>query len=264
MLINNKNIGYSEEVKVLGSIVAVNLLDETVTLMDENEELHTVAMSGVIELQEVGSLDEIYIYEGDVLKVTETGKLYEVVVLEDDKIAMALLNNKLERVEGAQGSAQDRSVLTSLQGVVELQGSIHELRNEVKTVDFNLAVFRKFVGGEVTYFYAGNDKVKGEVDLIKVLFLGHHIIEEEAYERTTFSHEQFLEMVESGLLKEVNPMEVANYVAGLTHGKPSAPMVTDDVSSLDYDDSENEDKEDDTEYCEECDYPEDECECELW
>lgn len=274
MLINNKNIGYAEKANVLGAIVGVNLLDNTVTLMDDNEKVHTFSLEDVAELQEIGAIDSEYIYEGDVVKVTDTDKVYEVVVLHDEEdtesgekhVAMHLLDKKFNRIEGGQGMSFDRKQIKSFSGVLELLGNVQQLKADVKTVDFNLAVFRRFANGEVTYFYAGNDKVKETVDLIKVLFVGHHILEEEEYERTTFSYEQFLEMVESGLLKEVSPMEVANYVAGKIHGAtPVQESVSVfDASGFDDNDVDTDEDEDEEELCEECEYPVEECECELW
>lgn len=271
MLINNKNIGFATEEKVLGAIVAVNLLDGTVTLMDDNEEIYTVDMEQVIELEELGTIGNQYIYEGDVVKVTETGKVYEIIKQEDNEIAMHLLDNKLNRTEGGLGLSFERQQLSVFGGVVELLGNIHEIKAKQPTVDFNLAVFRYVEDGEVAYYYAGNNKENEQVDLIKVIFLGHQLLEEEDYERETVTYADFLELVADGTLTKVNPMELANYVTGLLLEKKNpnvgigAFVEFDEVGVASEDEQEVDEREKyPEEYCENCDEHYEDCECDLW
>lgn len=274
MLINNKNIGYSQEKNILGAIVAVDLLKKTVTLMDENSDTHVVSIEDVIELEELGELEGNFIYAGDVVRVSTTGKVYEIVTLEDGEIAMHLLDKKLERVPNGQGIGFERKQLSSFEGVIELLGNIYELKANQPKIDFNLAVFRQVVNGETNYFYAGNNKDEEEIDLIKVIFLGHQVIEEQAYERITVSYEDFQELVADGTLKQVNPIELANYVAGLAYGKKAvvAKAQTEVADCCDVDDIdevlddlfEEEETDMDDDICEECGEHVEDCECELW
>lgn len=264
MLINNKNIGYSKEKNVLGAIVAVNLILSTVTLMDGEGVTHTTSINDVIELEELGSIDGRFIYESDVVKLNTTGKVYEFVTIENGEIAMWLLDDKLNRRPNGRGVGFERKQLKAFEGgILELLGNIHELRANKPTVDFNIAIYRNIEDGEVTYWYAGNNKEEEAVDLIKVIFLGHKLIEEDEYERLTYSYEDFLDLVEDKTLVEASPSQLANYVTGLTYGNKNV------VAKAEFKPNEKLDvkrealiEEDDK--CEECGNNENNCNCELW
>jgi hypothetical protein len=284
MLINNDNIGYVERLNILGAIVAVNLLEGKATLITDDETFHEVEIEEIVELREIGilvekdddnTLKQKYVYEADVLKVIETGQLYEVVVLDNGQIAMHTLDKKLNRIEDKQGIAFDKSKIGSLSGVVKLMGNAYQLRAEQVSYDFNIRVARKIENGEVTYFYVGNNKENESIDLIKVIYLGHQLIEEEDYSRETLTYEEYKELIDSGELKEVDPMQLANYVAGLTY-QPTYAKGQFTIADLedtevkgrpDVDDEDKSDElfdEDDEEICDDCGEPVEDCDCELW
>ncbi|MBZ4317120.1 hypothetical protein LAM21_22150, partial [Mycobacterium tuberculosis] len=69
MLIKDNVVGYAVDANVFGSVVAVNLLENSAIMIDEKEELHTVDIDEIIELERVGELGDTYVFNHDVLRM---------------------------------------------------------------------------------------------------------------------------------------------------------------------------------------------------
>lgn len=272
-MFNQKNvIGFSKETGVLGAIGEISYLNGTVTLVDDNEELHVVSLDSVVFLEEVGTIGEVVVFNRDVLGTID-GKRYEVELQSNGKdVILFLLDDKLNRLE--EGEIIEKSNLSVLEPYVTLLGSIFELELELPVVDFNIKIVKDFNGQHFTYFYACNNKETGEIDLIKVVFIGATLLEED-YARTTLTHEEFLDAVANGTLKEVSPQELMNYATGmrkapavggdrittgtLTASKGKVTISANEVCC----DEDEEDEEVDSSYCEECGEHETDCDC-VW
>lgn len=251
-MFNHKSILYSEELNILGGIAEISFLKETVTIIDAEEQLHTVNIESVVELKEIGEIKNTYIYQNDVVYIEALGGNYEFELTEDGKVTTFLLDKKFNRVK--EGIPFEKSRIAEIP--CTFVGNALQLRNTKPVVDFNIRVYRSKLDGEIGYVYVGNNKEEETVDIIKVVYVGHHLIEEEDYERITVDYDTFLEMVENGDLIHVQPMELANYVTGLTYGRKataSPEKVTKDIVPLDIEDDEEE-------CCEECCEEEDVCE----
>lgn len=233
-MLENNTLAYSKEFDIIGSIGEVSFLKGTVTIVDENKDLHTTTLEKVVILEEVGTFESgTVIYDHDVLGSVD-GKLYEIELQKDKQnVQMHLLDSKLERVQS--GEVINKVNLTNYEKFFTLVGNFYELEVE-DTVDFNVVIVKDYNGEHFTYFYACNNKEKEEVDLIKVLYFGSTLLEEEEYERRTLSYEVYLDSVEQGTLKEVTPRELNLYVSGaksfeedVYEEQPQNPYDSDDV-----------------------------------
>ncbi|UNY48840.1 hypothetical protein P9294_gp125 [Bacillus phage FADO] len=273
-MLSNKNIGYSKELNIMGTFVKIDYKNEKVTLMDEYEDIHELPFNDVIELKHIGFLDgergKIDIYQNDVLKLKNGNDLYEIDFVEDEKIVLYQLDEKLKRTK--RSKSIEKSKLDNYKGSLELIDSIHLLRHEIKkSVEFNVKIFRSATENGVTYYYAGNNVEDKTVDLIKAIFLEHELLQD-AYERTTLSYEEFLGKVETGEIKEVDPMNLKNYVLGMTHDSAdnANTVFQPQIATLHKFETiipETEIKKtvDEIEdYCQECHNNEENCNCELW
>lgn len=293
MLINS--IGFSKSLGVLGAYAKIDLINEGVTLIDTAGETYETTLADVEEVKLVGKYNGIdgehYIYDGDVIESKVNGDMYEIVHAGHGLMTPCLLNKKLERVN--RSTTVDTSVLKGLMNNYLLKGNVRELRLEInKKTNFNIVTVREIVNGDVRYHYACNNKEESKVDLIKVVFIGHKLLTEEDYERMTLEYDEYIEMIDNGILKVVNPQEIANYVLGVTY-KPNQDELlkredntdeaeTDDFEydfEYDFDDDEDdfdsygdndEDFEEesehfsDTDVCDECGEEIDECSCRLF
>lgn len=214
-----QTLAYDKSKKVFGAIAEVSFIKGTITISDGKDELHECQLGNVIELKKVGELGDVVVYNHDVLSghgdsKGNEGKKWEVELGESGKMRLHLLDRKLNRVQT--GEDFEVSRLTELSSTLTLEGSIYELEVE-SLVDFNIRIVRQNMDGEITYFYVCNNKDKEEIDLIKVIYMGSKLLEEEDYQRVTVSHEDYLARVEKGHLKEVGANELQNYVLGMTY-----------------------------------------------
>ncbi|AZU98964.1 hypothetical protein pW2_132 [Bacillus phage pW2] len=207
---------YSKEQNTIGNIVELSLLKQTYTLETEDEKHITVAFEDAVPLQFIGEIDETPIYNGDVF-ASKQGLNYEIEIQENGALVFHELDNKLNRVKaGSPFYAQD---LHEFEGHLDFFENIHLLKGNKPKVDFNIRVVRQVLNGEVSYAYACNNKLEEEVDLISVVFVGHNLLEEQDYTRVSLPYEGYLDSIERGLIKEVNPQELQNYVTGLMYGR---------------------------------------------
>lgn len=242
---------YDAESGVIGAVAGVDFIKQTITILADDDSLITSKLADVEFLAQLGEIGGVGIIDGDVV-ITADDKMYEIVAVNENDVQMHLLNKKLERVEA--GELFEKSGLGQLAPYVTLVGNIRELE-PIPAVDFNIVVVRQMDNGEFKgYYYACNNADKEEVDLIKVVFIGHNLLEEEKYERITVTHDEYLELVEDGTLKVVNPQELMNYVTGMMYGKnevavadPDDDDFEDDLDDEDLDEYDEEDYDEDFE-----------------
>ena len=248
-MLNKKIIAYAHDLKVLGAVGAINYLENTITLVTKEKELHTADLDDTTILEHIGAINGKHIFNHDVLSGLDTNSVngqevnYEIELVEGG-VQFHKLDGKLNRVKTGVVIPLER--LDKLPKGLKLVGNLFELKDALPKVDFNIKIVKDFSNGEFTYFYACNNKFEEQIDLIKVIFVGHQILEEENYARVTLSYEVYQDSVNAGTLKEVSPQELLNYVTGVTYGKTVDP--TEDIEGYEeedyYDDEEYEDEED--------------------
>lgn len=295
MKVLNKSIGYSKNHNVVGAIVEISFLNETMTLMDEDGNTYGTIIDDVQILDEIGKLEGMLVYKHDVfVSVVDKSKLYEVDLHEDGLVIFHVLNEKLERV--SKGTPFEKDNLHMFGTYLDFVGNKLKMEADMEAlkpaINFNIAVFRNIDenDGEVTYYYVGNNAEEETVDLVKATFFGHQIFDL-PYERITLSHEDFLVQVANGELKEVQPMELSNYITGtygqeqvaqfvistrpieITNESEECCEVDEDCCEVDllFDIDEDTTKISNNEVeqkledvCQKCGESEDECDCELW
>jgi len=260
---------FDKESDAIGAIAGVDFINQTMTILADDDEMIVASMKNVVFLENIGYIGKQGVVNHDVLQTTDE-KLYEIILLADGNVQLHLLNRKLERVEA--GDIITKEDLHTLEHYVTLVGNKYELEPE-QSVDFNIVVVRENTPENgITYYYACNNAEVEEVDLIKVVFVGHQLLEEEKYERITMSHEEYLDAVDAEMLKEVGQNELLNYVTGLAYGKKSSVAKTNvEVDDLDEcedfcddEDSDNCDGDSLDDFCDECGNHEYDCECNDW
>lgn len=218
---NTDSVYYASKINVLGTIGKLDFLKDVITLVDDKKELHEVSLKDVQELKQVGVLyNGIHVYEHDVLHSTTTDKNYEIILLDNLTACLEQLDDDFNST-GRRGKSFGKESITSLQEA-NLVGNVFQLRKAVPKVDFNIEIYKDIVDGDYVYYYAGNNKDNKTVDLIKVIYMGSALLQEEEYERTTYTYKEFLELVKDGLIKKANPMELQNYVMGKTYNGDSS------------------------------------------
>lgn len=226
MLKNERVLAYSEENKKLGTIAMMNFEDSEVSLIDTDGELFTTSFEDLTELPLIGELNGVTLFDRDVIQLGT--EFYLVKYMGEGKAQMQLLKKlkdaSLEIVEGVVGETFEVAETSLILSMTSLElrhlGNYEVLQNEIqeekeKKQKFNIKIFKDVEGvffDAGTYFYAGN--VNGVVDLIKVVFMGHNLLEEEAYERDTVAIETLLFSINECDVKEVTPSELLKYVSG--------------------------------------------------
>ncbi|QOV08209.1 YopX-like protein [Bacillus phage Kirov] len=243
-------IGFATDKEVLGAIGNISFLDETITLVTADDELVVATIDEVIYLEAIGAFGESVIFEHDVL-MASSKQLYEISIEDREEriFQLHLLDEKLNRTKSGETFQEDK--LEALGEFLELVGNLYELKAELPEfdLDFTVRVLRE-TSGEKTYYYAYNNPQKEEVDLIKVINVGSHILEGE-YLRVTIPHAEYIEYLESELFVEVDPKEVEKLAM--------QPLVaTGQVVLKDLE------EEDDDGFCKDCGNNFDYCECDPW
>lgn len=227
MNINSDAMAFSVSLNMIGLISEVNFKKSTITLEVESGECLEVEMEDVKILDVIGVLGGECAYNHDVL-MSADGKLYEIELQEDNKnVKLHLLNEGLQRIKaGVVFLAKDIHLFSK---ELEVVGNIHELMKDVLEAErvememdeenksFNIKTVRELKDGNTTYYYACNNLENEEIDLIKVIYVGHYLLEEEKYVRNTVSHDEFEALLENGKLKEVNPIEIMHFITGATY-----------------------------------------------
>ena len=262
---------YDEATEVLGLLVSINHLTGKATIAVEDGEMIT-DLENLVMLEKIAEIEGEDIVNRDVLYATITtttneDKLWEIELLDNGNVVLHLLDEKLNRVEtGVPFEASRLELLVP--EILMLKGNIYELEiKEEKTVDFNIKIVKQVTNEGIEYMYACNNKEEEEVDLIKVVFVGSNLLEEEEYKRFTVTHEEYLEYIELEILMEVTPQELQNYVTGLMYGYKAEKDVNTEEKNCGVNcdcsvfcEEEIEEEYDETVEEEEEDYP---CDCDI-
>lgn len=244
-------IGFAKEAKILGAIGNISFLDGTITLVTADDTLVIEKIEDVIYLEALGAFGEEVIFEHDVL-MAQSQQLYEISIEDREEriFQLHLLNDKLERVKSGETFQEDK--FEALGEILTLVGNKYEMEEELPEFDlnFNVRVVRE-KSDEGTYFYAFNNSEREEIDLIKVINVGSHILDGE-YVRITISHEDYIQYLESELFEEVDAKEVESLAMTpcVAHGR-----IDTDVDAP---------KEEDEDICQDCGEYIEECQCDPW
>lgn len=240
---------FDSESGVIGEVAGVDFIKQTISIIEdgEDEKVILAKLANAIFLEEVGAIGGTIVINHDVVE-TPDGKMYEIVLVDSDKVQLHLLDKKLNRIEA--GDIIAKTDLHVLEPYVELVDNIYLLKLEDK-VDFNIKVVRTqlFHENEIAFFYACNNVEKEEIDLIKVVFVGHHLIKEELYERFTLTHEEYLNHIENKSIIETDPSALITLMNGKK--SPIEKAVKDTDTDID------------TDCCEDCG-GEFDCDCREW
>lgn len=245
---------FDKQTVSFGTVAKIDFIEEKYTL----DNGLVVKFEDAVYLPKIGKVNGISIFNHDVIFLNNK-KAYEVELNEDENLVyMHLLDSKLNRVKT--GESCSASVMLEFLSDYQLQivGNMVS-KPEEKTVDFNITVVRAVVLDDVKYYYACNNAENEEVDLIKVIFVGSTLLEEEKHERITVSHEQYLDMIEEGELVEVSPNQLQNYVTGKLYGQKS--NVCEDCSEDCGNPCYEEDVEEEEDFCADCGKFEEDCNC---
>lgn len=239
---------YFEDVNIIGEVIFENHLTEMITIRDGDGEVFSTYRGRVVELEEVGMLRDAVLLNHDVIKNVDSGDMFEIEKnKETGKLDVYRLDSKYERVytvaSGFISNTEDLSIRISL------VDNVFKLRKDCKDFDFNVKVVKNG-NHESIYYYACNNKEKEEIDLIKVVFVGHNLLEEE-YKRSTMSYEAYKSMIENGKLIESSPMELLE----LLQPKPNKNLFDEyeEYEEEEEEYEEEEEEEDYIDYCPDCD-----------
>lgn len=263
-MFNSETVVYAHDVKEFGKVVAIDFRTGKVTLDDGFDNEVETHINEITELVELGELDTFSVYDRDVVS-DSNNNLYELV-FKEGMIEIHALDKKLERTKVVDIiRLQD---LRDLEGTLQLVDSVFTLKNQLPQVNFKMVVVKEYdtTAREIKYFYACNDEVNGQVDLLPVGFLAG--FEGEVYSRVTLSHEVFLDSIDAKTVEYVSENEFNLYVAGMqSFADDEAPLSFDKEDSDEQEEVEEgfaDSLEDEVERCEDCDEYLDECDCEDW
>jgi len=250
-------IGFATVEKQLGAIGEISFLDETITLVTADDTLVVEKMENVIYLEALGAFGQSVIFEHDVL-MAQSEQLYEISIEDREEriFQLHLLDSKLERVKSGETFQEDK--FEALGEFLTLVGNKYELKEELPEFDlnFNVRVVRE-KSDEGTYFYAFNNSEREEIDLIKVINVGSHILDGE-HVRITISHEDYIQYLESELFEEVDAKEIESLAMTTLVAKGQVSFTE---AGIKVSDSK---EEDDDDYCEDCDEHIEYCRCDPW
>lgn len=256
-----KAIGYVRDTGLLGGVAGYDFITNEVILLDDEQVKVNVKFEDVEILQEALVLHGLTIFNKDVLGAIN-GKLYLVELHEDGKIQLHNIDEKLETIASGEKVEVNDEVVEQLERIMDLKANYYELLADIPQLpEFNIKIVKHYDGQHYTYYYACNNKEVEQIDLIKVLYFGHQILEEEDYERNTISHEDFLSRMEDGNLKEVSPQELHNFVLGASYRDKPQPQQVESCCEVE----DEEDEELVEGVCDECGRDEEtDCDCTLW
>lgn len=238
-MLDKRYIGFIAEENVIADVVGVNFRDGVIVLQSADNEVYVVSQDAVELLKEAFVLHDKVVFDKDVLGSIE-GKLYQVELFADGEVRLHTLNERLESASVGHKFNPSKEVCEQLEKVLDIAGSIYELQEQVdERLDFNIAIVKDFDGEHYTYFYACNNLETNEIDLIKVVFVGHKLLKEESYERRTLSHEVYLDSLDAGTLKEVSPQELMSFATGTLYNNQEEEGLYDDREDV-YEDEEEE------------------------
>lgn len=289
-------LAYIKESNEIGEVANINLITKSISVKS-NDIMNRYDFDDVIILERAFVLKDEDIFDRDVLG-DAYGNTYLVELHDDGHVQLHLLDKDMEISEsGAKGDMTDED-LEFFETKLVLVGNYYEMKKTLennKSKEFNVEIV-KYTDDEdnVSYFYACNNKDEELVDLIKVVFLGHELLEED-YERITITYDEYSEYD----LEKVSASELQRYamskMSGVYHSEQSESNCDEDecCNEDEYRDDYNYEAEDIEESfsncaleggkcdctvddikcfdevknknkCEDCENPQDECDCDLW
>lgn len=214
-------IAYSEKEKVLGTVVEYSRVKKTATLKN-GEKLHVVDAEDIFTMDYIGEMNNTPIYEYDVFKGVGSDVRYIIKLNKEGLAELHVIDKKLKELRIADVTPVKE--LSKFSHSLELQENYFILKEKLPVVDFNIRVVREYSNGKTSYFYVGNNPKDETVDVIRVIFMGSTVLEEEKYERTTISWDDYLKRVELKAWEEVRPQEIANYLYGMASENEVQPQ----------------------------------------
>jgi len=269
-----QGVTYHEATNAFGQVVDVDLLNGVVTVKDFEGEVSTLSITDVKFLRIIGKFGEDIVLDGDLfrsLNTTDKLELYQIELSEDGQLVrFSYLDEDLEKEET--GDFFDKAILENVAtGKLELIGNINDKdlfeEEDDSILDFNIKIVKDTNDG--TYYYACVNAEENVIDLIKVVFIGANLLEEQ-YSRNTIDNEEYVEYVKEGLLVEVTPSELQSYAYQLSRKQviTSVPsdILKEDDNGLCYDTCEEDctdclDVDDEDGECVMCNR---DCDCKTW
>lgn len=213
---------------VLGKVVSYDFLTETFGIMDDiTGEVTNVKEKDVELLEFAFTLDGEDVYDKDILSQKDGNKLYLVEKLENGNNVIHLVNDTLDIIDTGKEFTQDDTELIEYIGKsVEVTSNAVLVGLYTKELEeiakFNIKVVKY---GE-KFFYACNNKSQEEIDLIEVIYVGHHLLEEAEYFRQALTYEEYVLLKYSGAIVEVDPRELQSFVMNYKGEKKVQTPVT--------------------------------------
>ena len=270
-----KAVGYVAKENFFGVVEKYDFIKDELVLSDGRDKI-CVKPSNAYIMYEAFELNGTPVYHEDILE-SKSGKLYKVHLSPDGKISLNRMDEELKLIinVGEAFIPTKEAVMSMGLSGMKIKGNYYKILTEKnKSLEFNVKIV-KFIDNEnsLHYLYACHDKQRTKIDLIKVLYFGHHLLEEEDYERVSLSYKEYLKMVREGDLVEVSPQELHNYVLGTYKYCDLNSEDTTDYTYDEYDKYEEEEEEydeyeyeyeEDYEICEECGEDTNECSSDLF
>lgn len=216
-----KAFGYVDSKGLFGEVLSINLQNDEVSLkatFDESEEVMTFDYDDVEILPQIFYLDDIVedIYSKDVFINRDNSRMYMIDLKDENTISFELLGDNLEPTGLVSHIKLNNNSAEHIRSRFSFVDHYYNLQL-LKNPDFNIEIVKEYKDGYFTYYYACNNKNNEEIDLIKVIFVGEKVTEEE-YERATVDYDTYGEMKRNGELLDVSQQELRNYALGLFHG----------------------------------------------
>lgn len=204
-----KMYAYYNKTGQIHEVAGIDFQSKSYVLHQDPEKL--VAKHGDVKVLEV-----IYdfenggvVLEGDVF-VNGAGDLFKVEKVGNKEFRFVSMGENLDEVHAGASAVIDDNFIDYFSGL-EIVNNYYVLKNDLKNAkpkepDFNVKILRLEGKEKTYYFYACNNKERKEIDLIKVIFIGHQLLEEK-YARYTFPYNEYMELKE---LQEISPTELGH------------------------------------------------------
>lgn len=254
--------------KQFGILAGIDFMENTVSILTEDGSV-TAKYENVLFLETIGKVGDKILIDHDVVESFD-GRYFELELVNGGKeVQLYLLNKQLKRVKLSDLIEKER--IHIIETIAKYIGNVYTLE-PLKGVDFNIKIVR--TKDDLVYYYACNNKVNEEIDLIKVVFVGNDLLPEEDYKRLTASYKEYLDMLKKNIITEVTPRELQKYVTDIMYGRktvePKAPEKAPEKCCGECEDCNGkcdcncECDCEDNDTCPDCGKPWDNCDCEDW
>lgn len=143
------------------------------------------------------------IYEGDILEYVDKP---HIVGLDGETIVLTELDSNLRETRVKYSIKLDNLPKSQIK-------IIGHISRPSTVMNFNVKIVKiENSERETNYYYACNNKGIKSIDLIKVLFLGSSLIEEDKYTRITLEYDLYTKLVNEGKIVSVSRGELSEYV----------------------------------------------------